>query len=243
MKICRPDHRQDFAVVGVHGYHRAIGSVVGSHSGQLVDHGLLGSRLKIGVKGGINGKARAVDGLGVKLRFQERLDKYHPMREAHSHLVISKVVGLQFVSRSHGLHRIHADRVTLLPDRYAVFLAADVIHEYQYRFGALQGHVAIIVNVISSRRLRQAGQKCRLPERQVRSGSIEIRFSCGLYAVAQVAIKNFIQVKLQHLVFGIAPGNFRRQDDLTRLPLVALLKTFIRQQDHARQLLGNGRTA
>ena len=67
--------------------------------------------------------------------------------------------------------------------------------------------------VIISRSLRKTGKKSRLSKVQVFRGSVKIGLRSGFDAVSMFAVIIFVQINLQDLVLGIAPGDFGSEDD------------------------------
>ena len=78
-----------------------------------------------------------------------------------------------------------------------------------------------------------------MPKSQIRGGCVEVRFCRCLNPISKVAVENLIKIQLQHLFLGVTTRDFCREDDLACLTLVGLHKAFVRQQQHARQLLGD----
>ncbi len=240
VEISRTDHRQDFAGIRVHRNHRAICGVVSGHCCQLFLHCALGKLLQVRVQRGIDAETGVVNCLGIVLAFQQRLDVNNPMGKAHAVGILREGIGFQRIRRVQSVVGAYAHFFQVLADKDAVFLIAQFVHENQHRFVARQGRLAVVVDIINCRGLRQTRQERRLPEGQFRCGDIEVSFRRGFDTVGEVAVENFVQIKLQHLFLAVAARNFSRQDDFPRFAVVRLFEAFFLQQQHARQLLGDG---
>jgi hypothetical protein len=126
----------------------------------------------------------------------------------------------------------------------AALLKARRQHQAEHLLVAHQRRLAIRVDVVHRRRLRQSRQEGRLRQRQVLGAAPEVRLRRRLDSVRQVAVVDLIQVDLQDLVPRVASRDLRRQKDLARLPQIRALGTLARaQQDRACHLLRDGRRA
>ena len=67
---------------------------------------------------------------------------------------------------------------------------------------AVEGGLAVGVDIVDGRGLRQPGQEGGLRQGQLVGGGVEIGLGGGLDAVGQVAVIDLVQVQLEDLVFG-----------------------------------------
>ncbi len=81
------------------------------------------------------------------------------MRGAHLDIRGGEIIVLQLVGSRSGRDRVHADRLRGIADEDAAFLLAELVHQHQHIFLALQGQVTIGVNIVNRRRLGQTGQE------------------------------------------------------------------------------------
>ncbi len=83
-----------------------------------------------------------------------------------------------------------------------------------------------------------------MAESQIGGRSTEISLSCRLHAVGEVSVVDLVEIQLEDFIFGVATGNFGGEQDLANLAQGGSLGAFFgREQQVARDLLGNGRGA
>ncbi len=161
------------------------------------------------------------------------------MGKLHHKILLFKLVGFQCISGFERLHGVQANRREVFPNVDAALLIAELIHQQQNGFVPSECRFAVRVNIIFHSRLRQTRQEGGLPQRKVSGGGVEVNIRSGFDAVGKVAVKNLVEIQLEHLLLGITARDFCREDDFARFPFIRLHKAFVRQQQHARQLLGD----
>ncbi len=111
-------------------------------------------------------------------------------------------------------HFIHTDRNFAVADPDAAGGLTQPIHQDQDLLLARQRHLGVGVNIVHRWRLRQAGQEGGLRQRELVGRLAKIRLCCGFDAVGEIAVIDFVKIKLKDVVFGIAAGNFGCKNDL-----------------------------
>ncbi len=234
------NHRQDFPGGWADGKQRAILDVLVRQRCHLVFHQFLRLRLQRRVNGGIDGEAGAVDCLWIVTFLQLGADVVHPVGIAGGVACPLEGVIANFQRGGGKIRLADTNPVHVLHDVDAALFLAEGVHQAQHLALAQQSGIPGGEDIINARRLGNARQEGCLPQGQPVSCGIEIGLCSSLNTIGEVAVVDFIQVQLQDFLLAVQAGDFRRQHDLACLAVVADLIFFIRQQQDAGELLGDG---
>jgi len=127
-------------------------------------HRALGKVLQLRVERGVNSEPGMVNRLGIILAFQQRLDVHNPVGEAHAVGILSEGIGFQRIRRVQRVVGADTYFFQVFADVDAVFLIAQFVSQHQHGFVARKSGVAVVVDVINRRGLRQPSQEGRLPK-------------------------------------------------------------------------------
>jgi len=163
------------------------------------------------------------------------------MRVAHPKGRRGKIIVFHLLGGFGGPSRVHAHPLGAVAHLDAIFLDRQLVHQHQDGLVPVKGRLAVSIDVINRGRLHQPRQEGRLAQVQVLGRGMKIHLRRGLHPVRQVAVVDFVEIHLQDIILGVLAGDLGSQHDLAGFPLVTDLRRFFRaQQQHSRQLLGDG---
>ena len=110
----------------------------------------------------------------------------------------------------------------------------------EHGVAALEACFRICLRIEIGRRLGDAHERGGLDEGEFSGGYLEVVLSCGLDAVAPVAVVDGVQIHEQDVVFGILLLHLGCQLGLAYLALDRYLVGFLRQDSVANELLCDG---
>ena len=205
---------------------RAIGPVAVAlgQAGQVVADDVAGRLVEVEVQGGIDAQPALLQPLQAQLLLQQPPDVHH------------KVGGADGKGRG-------SERQPLCLGLPGLRLGDEPLLDHQPQDDRLPrfGPLPVLERVVVGRRLNQPDQQGALGQVQVADVLAKVGLGRRLDAVGHVAEIDFVQVKGQDFVFGVAAGDAPGQQRLPQLAAVGLLvPLFGVHQQVAGQLLGDG---
>ncbi len=227
--VLAADHGLDVTVVGI---NRHDGALVDARTAFLPGSCLLGSRLRIDVKGGDNRQASLEDlGGGVSVAAAG-------IGELVAHVAREVRIGHDARARRYG----GIEHDGLCRSRIILLLRDNTVGEH-----ALKNHVStrkavfgIVDRVVVGRRLRNADERSRLVERQISGALGVIALRRSLNAVRAGAVVDGVEVHQQDFVLAVLLLQLKRDVHLAHLALEGDLAHLAGEDRVADELLRNG---